>query len=159
MIIHSTCLHTKIVTVDITGRYLFLYVVFTLCIYQHVHSDSTEKNQAAQQNKQLNKLEEHNEKQHKIDTSNIYLSPKANEFLSYDKCMQRMKCPVSRNTEEEIEEYKEMTMSERRSALRKKPKPRFDANIKKRLNKYKRSFETKQSSTNSTDRPTIKTDL
>lgn len=29
----------------------------------------------------------------------VYSSSKANEFLTYDKCMQRMKCPPSRKEE------------------------------------------------------------
>ena len=28
--------------------------------------------------------------------NNFYSSSKANQFLSYEKCMQRMNCPVSR---------------------------------------------------------------
>lgn len=83
-----------------------------------------------------------------------YSSSNANTFLSYDKCIQRMKCPSSRkeecneecragkricaykcrfesfvflgNTEEEIEEHIELTQSEHRSALRQKPKARFE---------------------------------
>ncbi|CAF3299007.1 unnamed protein product [Rotaria sp. Silwood2] len=156
--------------VDIAERYLFIFVVFILCIYQQVHSESVEKSQADHQNKQLDKHEEHHEKRHKIDTSNVYSSPKAHEFLSYDKCMQRMKCPISRkedcseechagNTEEEIEEHKEITISERRSVLNKKPKQKFNTNNKKRLNKNKRSSEIKQPLNNSTNQSTIKTDL
>ena len=29
----------------------------------------------------------------------VYASSKANQFLTYDKCMQRMKCPVNRKEE------------------------------------------------------------
>ena len=84
----------------------------------------------------------------------VYSSSNANNFLSYDKCIQRMKCPSSRkeecdeecragkriyvykcslesfiligNTEEEIEEHIELTRSEHRNALRQKPKARFE---------------------------------
>ncbi|CAF1471001.1 unnamed protein product [Adineta steineri] len=67
----------------------------------------------------------------------VYSLSKANNFLSYNKCMQRMKCPVTRkeecseechagNTEEEIEEHKEIIIGEHRNSFRKKPKPKFD---------------------------------
>jgi hypothetical protein len=123
----------------------------------------------------------------------VYSSSKANDFLSYDKCMQRMKCPVNRkeecseechagrhshtfsffnyfffsyllcylftigNTEEEIEEHTELTISEHREAIQKKPKPKFETNdnYKKQSNKVKHSSEKKQQ----TDHSTLKTDL
>ena len=34
-----------------------------------------------------------------IYISLVYSSSKANEFLAYDKCMQRMKCPPNRKEE------------------------------------------------------------
>jgi hypothetical protein len=92
--------------------------VFSLCIYQYVQSESTAKNQVDHQHKHLEKLKELNEKRDEKQMSNskfislsqkvktnvcfihlVYSSSKANDFLSYDKCMQRMKCPVSRKEE------------------------------------------------------------
>jgi hypothetical protein len=83
----------------------------------------------------------------------VYSASKANAFLSYDKCLQRMKCPASRkeecseeckagNTEEEMEEHEELTHDEHRSSLNKLPKQKYEANIhppKKRSNKNKQS--------------------
>jgi hypothetical protein len=53
------------------------------------------------------------------------------------------------NTEEEIEEHKELTIKEHRNAISKKPKPKFDTT--KQLNKNKQQQQSNQS--------TIKTDL
>ncbi|CAF2132478.1 unnamed protein product [Rotaria magnacalcarata] len=152
--------------VDLTARYLFLFSLFTLCTYQQIHSETTE----TKQHKQLDNVEEHTDKRHKIVVSHIYSSSQANEFLSYDECMQRMKCPVSRkedcseecqagNTEEEIEEHEEIINNEDRNSLSKKPKPRYHTDTKKRSNKSKTSSEKKQASMNTTDQEIIKTDL
>ncbi|CAF1583720.1 unnamed protein product [Rotaria sp. Silwood1] len=154
--------------VDITERCLFLFLVFIFCKCQRINCETIEKTQAARQTNEL-------DKQDKIDKSKVYSSPKAHEFLSYDKCMQRMKCPVSRkedcseechagNTEEEIEEYTEITKIEHRNALNKKPKSRIHTKIKTRLNKIKNISKTKQTTTtttttNSTNPSTIKTEL
>ncbi|CAF3310813.1 unnamed protein product [Rotaria socialis] len=152
--------------VDLAVRYLFLFSLLTLCTYQQIHSETTE----TKQHKQLDSDEEHTDKRHRIVASNIYSSSIANEFLSYDKCMQRMKCPVSRkedcseecqagNTEEEIEEHEEIINNEDRNSLSKKPKPRYNTDTKKRSNKSKTPSENKQASMNTTDQEKIKTDL
>jgi hypothetical protein len=43
----------------------------------------------------------------------VYTTPKAHEFLTHDKCMQRMKCPASRKEEcsEECKAGKEIDWS------------------------------------------------
>lgn len=92
-------------------------------------------------------------------------SAKANEFLSYEKCMQRMKCPINRkedcreecqagrsscmpgeknisscpslgNTEEEVEEHTELIVNERRRNFKRAPKSKFETpTIKKHAEK------------------------
>ena len=75
--------------------------------------------------------------------------------MTYEKCMQRMKCPVNRkeecseecqagkerwfneliennrlivgNTEEEVEEHLELTIGEDRNSLQKRPKPKLNS--------------------------------
>jgi len=60
--------------------------------------------------------------------------------LSYDKCIQRLKCPASRkeqcseeckagNTEEEMEEHEELVHDERRASFTKAPKRKFEGNL------------------------------
>ena len=83
-------------------------------IYEHVQSESTADGNADSHKKQLEKLEEINEEQREeellkcafilswewriniLDISLVYSSSESNLFLSYDKCMRRMKCPPSR---------------------------------------------------------------
>ncbi|UJR31919.1 hypothetical protein I4U23_019393 [Adineta vaga] len=112
--------------VDIIERYQFILVIFLLYLFQHVETESKLKHSKSLEKSDVTK-----------DASHMYTSLKANHFLSYDKCIQRMKCPVSRkeecreecragNTEEEIEEHKELTQNERPHVLRQKPKAQFE---------------------------------
>ena len=52
------------------------------------------------------------------------------------------------NTEEEVEEHKELTLDEHPSDINNRPKPKFEPNI-----------NIKKPANNSTDQSTIKTDL
>ncbi|CAF1199878.1 unnamed protein product [Rotaria sordida] len=127
-------------------------------------NESTGNNNADRSKKHLEELEETNEQLREKELEKTFSSLKANQFLTHDKCMQRMKCPANRkeecseeckagNTEEEIEEHTELTKDEHRSAFSKTPKQKYSPNI----NPKKRSSKSKHSSSHS--QSTIKTDL
>lgn len=93
-----------------------------------------------QKEKELEKRNNSNKQTSQIDIFlfSVYSSSKANTFLSYDKCIQRLKCPASRkeecseecragNTEEEMEEHEELVHDEHRSSLSKAPKQKFES--------------------------------
>ncbi|CAF1240654.1 unnamed protein product [Adineta steineri] len=121
-------------------------------------------NNADRSKKQLENIEEVNEDRRENDLAKIYSSSKANEFLTYDKCMQRMKCPVNRkeecseeckagNTEEEIEEHSELTKDEHRTSFNKAPKQKYEP-----VKDHKKQ-STKNKHSSSKDQSTSKTDL
>ncbi|CAF1625213.1 unnamed protein product [Adineta ricciae] len=118
--------------VEVVERHPLILIIFVFYLFQHVQTQSPGKPL-----KQLDKLDQAHIKRSNKDIPHVYSSSNANNFLSYDKCIQRMKCPSSRkeecgeecragNTEEEIEEHIELTRSEHRNALRQKPKARFE---------------------------------
>ncbi|CAF2739635.1 unnamed protein product [Rotaria sp. Silwood2] len=127
--------------VDLTERCLFVFIIFFIYICQQAQSQSTGDSNADHSKKHLEELEEVNEDLREKELEKIYSTSKANQFLTHDKCMQRMKCPANRkeecseeckagNTEEEIEEHHELTRGEHRSSLSKIPKQKYDPNIK-----------------------------
>ncbi|CAF3323474.1 unnamed protein product [Rotaria socialis] len=125
----------------------------------HMYSvQSTDNSNVARNKKKLEELEEINEDKREKELGTIYSSSKANQFLTYDKCMQRMKCPVNRkeecseecktgNTEEEIEEHIELTKDESRNSFTKAPKQKYEPNVAPK----KSPSKTKHSSTGKTD--------
>ncbi|CAF3426638.1 unnamed protein product [Rotaria sp. Silwood1] len=150
--------------VDLTERCLFICIIFFVYIYQYTQSQSPGNNNPDRSKKHLEELEETNEDLREKELEKIYSASKAHQFLSHDKCMQRMKCPANRkeecseeckagNTEEEIEEHNELTRSEHRSSFSRTPKQKYDSHkdLKKRSSKNKHSSSHSQS--------TIKTDL
>ncbi|CAF5024214.1 unnamed protein product [Rotaria sp. Silwood1] len=133
--------------VDLTERYLFICIIFFVYIYQYTQSQSPGNNNPDRSKKHLEELEETNEDLREKELEKIYSASKAHQFLSHDKCMQRMKCPANRkeecseeckagNTEEEIEEHNELTRSEHRSSFSRTPKQKYDSHkdLKKRSN-------------------------
>ena len=94
----------------------------------------------------------------------VYSAAKANSFLTYEKCVQRLKCPASRkeecseeckagNTEEEMEEHEEITHDEHRSSLNKSPKQKYETNLPHQ------SKKTKSNKNKQTTNPAAKVDL
>jgi len=87
------------------------------CVSTLVHC-AVDTTGSAQQS--LEELEETSDDLHENDAATLLAKSQAHQFLSYDKCMQRMKCPSKHkqecseeckagNTEEEIEEHAEIT--------------------------------------------------
>jgi len=102
---------------------LLIAYVGTL-IHGAVDQTTTTTTKAEGDRKHLEELEEAEETRQEKEASKVHSKSKANQFLSYDKCMQRMKCPSRRveecseeckagNTEEEVEEHSELTIDER----------------------------------------------
>ncbi|UJR14803.1 hypothetical protein I4U23_001790 [Adineta vaga] len=150
--------------VDLTERCVLLCIIFSVYICQYVHSQSANVNSADRNKKQLEEIEEANEERQEKDLAKLYSPSKANAFLTYDKCMQRMKCPASRkeecseectagNTEEEIEEHSELTKDEHRTSMAKASKRKYEPNIQPK----KRSSKSKTMPVN--DKSTTKIDL
>ncbi|CAF1609821.1 unnamed protein product [Rotaria magnacalcarata] len=147
--------------VDLTERYIFVCIICVVYFCQYSQSQSTDNSNAARNKKkleELEELEEINEDKREKELGTIYSSSKANQFLTYDKCMQRMKCPVNRkeecseecktgNTEEEIEEHIELTKGESRNSFSKTPKQKYEPNVVPK----KSPSKTKHSSTGKTD--------
>ncbi|CAF0817514.1 unnamed protein product [Adineta ricciae] len=127
---------------------------------QFVQSQVAAGNSGDRTKKQLEEIEENNESRQEKELAKLYSSSKANAFLTYDKCMQRMKCPANRkeecseectagNTEEEIEEHSELTKDERRSSMNRAPKRKYEPT--------KHSSKSKPTPVN--DQSNAKTDL
>lgn len=105
-----------------------IFILF-ICLCQCLQGELTKK--------QTEDIEEIREDQREKDLAKIYTNSRANQFLTVEKCLQRMKCPDKRrnecheecragNTEEEIEEHVELTRDEHRSSFSRPPKQKFE---------------------------------
>jgi len=142
---------------------LLIAYVGTL-IHGAVDQTTTTTTKAEGDRKHLEELEEAEETRQEKEASKVHSKSKANQFLSYDKCMQRMKCPSRRveecseeckagNTEEEVEEHSELTIDER-GPIKKTKKTYEPPSSDKRKSSKDKKPKKKSSSSSSTSTTT-----